>query len=969
MSLNFLNFDWEKYINFYEDLKKVISSKESAINHWNNYGKYENRIYFSIDTNYDDNNDYNNFDWIKYINNYEDLKYAIFKKNNAIQHFKIYGRHENRKFLEYNSNNINILNNKLLHNLNFEYTFNMNNNIIISLTSIPTRFISNEFNNVIESLYNQLIKPKYIIINLCKTYNRNFNYNINDFNNKINLLKSKYDNLIINFVEDNGPITKILGLLNLKDKINDNDKIIVLDDDSEYINTLTYYYELVYSLYNSEAVFIDERKIINWDKPNNTFNIYNEVFNIRDDIFYDNYESFVFGWLSFSFKYKYIENLYNFYIKLIKDDINIIEHDDLILTLFYKKYGIYACGINLFFNTENRSKLDNLDPLRNLRDDLGSTFDFRLEIEKKYLTLYDIEFKDINSNIYIDTFYKDYNIELKKNINTRNILLNIKNIEYENKNNYLNRHIDIKYFNENIFILTITSFSECFNNYENVILLINNIKYELNLKINNIYSTKQTFFISTFNNLSICNHKTYDFKIIQTHNNNNITLKKNYSICTILNYIPDIEYIFFNDNDRIEFIKINYDLMINIYNKIKPGAFKADLFRILYLYKCGGIYFDCKNILFCNINSILDNKECYVRDLNDGIYNGFIYCTYKKSIEFKNYILKMSYNIFYSLYLNNYLEITGPQLFNKYINNNILLYNNVLNDEWMDSYLTNNYNNIVIKNSYNGYYNENNYKDTNHYSIMYNNKDIYKRIEIDYSKINFINGIVWINLDRSIDRKEYMEKILLNINIPSYRISGIDGKDEEYKDLFKNILYERDLTSYETACTLSHLKAINYLNNLEGDYFMVCEDDITFENIILINKDLNNIIKKCPDFDLLLINKTHHEDLLNEYSDWNYYYNNKKHIASTVCYIISRNGINKTINNAKYINDKDFILNYNIKKISCADIYLYINMNTYVYRYNFISTLNESSTIHDDHLDWHKKITDMQLDIIINSYL
>ena len=38
-----------------------------------------------------------------------------------------------------------------------------------------------------------------------------------------------------------------------------------------------------------------------------------------------------------------------------------------------------------------------------------------------------------------------------------------------------------------------------------------------------------------------------------------------------------------------------------------------------------------------------------------------------------------------------------------------------------------------------------------------------------------------------------------------------------------------------------------------------------------------------------------------------------------------------------------------------ADIFLYKNLNTYVYKYNFISTKDEESSIHEGHLDYHKK--------------
>jgi hypothetical protein len=45
------DFDWETYINNYEDLRNDgINTYESALQHWNNYGKYENRTDKNIES-------------------------------------------------------------------------------------------------------------------------------------------------------------------------------------------------------------------------------------------------------------------------------------------------------------------------------------------------------------------------------------------------------------------------------------------------------------------------------------------------------------------------------------------------------------------------------------------------------------------------------------------------------------------------------------------------------------------------------------------------------------------------------------------------------------------------------------------------------------------------------------------------------------------------------------------------------
>jgi GR25 family glycosyltransferase involved in LPS biosynthesis len=926
-----IDFNIDIYKNNYIDLYNFTD--EELINHYLIHGKNENRIYNINKIEVPEINKLpKDFDINFYKNKYDDLK--NFNNKELVNHYINYGKKENRL---YNNYKYNIINNLDLTEINVDYVSNLNkSNIIISLTTIPPRFIESIFEKVILSLYNQIVKPDFIVINLCYKYNRTFKYDIEKYNEKIDYYKNKYKNLIINITEDFGPITKILGLYNIISTLGSSAIIIVVDDDWICRNYLTYYYLLIYQLYQCDCVFIDEFNLINWNN-----NINNNLFiNNINQIFYDNYQSYVFGWLSFSFKQNYIQKLYNFYNKIITYNVNLIKHDDLILTLFYKIDKLYACGINIFMFENNRLILDELFALRNEKN----SFILRTNLEKKYLSIYNIEYNIINNRIKILNNKKFINkVFINKKINERNLLFNIENIDYDpEKNDFENKQLDIKYFNKNIFILTITYFN---NNIEKEINVFNN-------KINNenIYSNKISYFIQVNYDLIKIDHKKYNFKIMQTYNNNEISLFRHYSICTILNYIPDIKYIFFDENDRIKYLENNY-IYSYLYNKLNVYSYKADLFRAIYIYENGGLYLDCKNILYTHIHYLLNKNECYVLDLENRICNGFIYCNYKNNHNIKNYILEILYNIHNSLYLNSSLEITGPELFKKYIHNQIYL-KNTFHNIWNNSFLLDiNTHKIIIKNSYPSYYEENNYLNTIHYGILYEKKLVYNNILIDYHKINGISHILWINLERSHDRRINMIELLKNINIPNIRINAIDGNKKNIHDMIK-VEYEKKLSNYELACTLSHIKAINYCFNLDGDYFMIIEDDISFNNLNLFDYDLNKIIQESPNFDILLINKTLNESLENDYTNWNEYLKNKHQISSTVCYIISRNGINKIFNDCEYINDDNFIFKTN-KKMNVADMYLYINNNTYVYKYNYINLKIMDSTIHNDHKDYH----------------
>jgi GR25 family glycosyltransferase involved in LPS biosynthesis len=226
----------------------------------------------------------------------------------------------------------------------------------------------------------------------------------------------------------------------------------------------------------------------------------------------------------------------------------------------------------------------------------------------------------------------------------------------------------------------------------------------------------------------------------------------------------------------------------------------------------------------------------------------------------------------------------------------------------------------------------------------------------NFSKLNGIDHIVWINLDRSLDRKYKMEKQFENIKIPITRISAIDGKIEDYSSF--NYL-ERPMTNYEIAVTLSHIKAYSYLSSVEGNYFFVLEDDVKLDNLKFFKSNLNKIISEAPTFDILLIQKIYTKPLKNLYTKWN------PDIYSTAAYIITKEGCNKLINTAaKYEeSNNNFAI---MSRLSIADYFLYYKLNTWVYKYNFISTLDEESIIHPEHINIHINSSNYQYNTIIN---
>jgi GR25 family glycosyltransferase involved in LPS biosynthesis len=214
-----------------------------------------------------------------------------------------------------------------------------------------------------------------------------------------------------------------------------------------------------------------------------------------------------------------------------------------------------------------------------------------------------------------------------------------------------------------------------------------------------------------------------------------------------------------------------------------------------------------------------------------------------------------------------------------------------------------------------------------------------------------------------------MEKLLKNINIQNTRISAIDGQTE---NLSKYNAINTNMSNCEIACLLSHIKAINYLATLQGDYFLILEDDIVFDNIKYFTQDLKTIITKSPDFDILIIGKYTDLNIVinDDYIKYNIIAESNKnndfynlYISGTYSYVISRKGIDKIIKFAKY-KENNFLIE---KSISVADIFLYYNTDTVIYKYSYITTRNLDSFIHNTHLNFQKNSTNNELNIIIQN--
>ena len=153
----------------------------------------------------------------------------------------------------------------------------------------------------------------------------------------------------------------------------------------------------------------------------------------------------------------------------------------------------------------------------------------------------------------------------------------------------------------------------------------------------------------------------------------------------------------------------------------------------------------------------------------------------------------------------------------------------------------------------------------------------------------------------------------------SNKINGIDYMyliDENNYYNFKNSI-NNNLNIKNN--TLKYIKACKYLNIINGKYFMICKNNILFNNIFFFTQNLKDIINNAPkDFNILLINTTYNNELENIYT----LYNND--IGDPSCFIISK----KCIKNLLKEYNNNFIL---------SNTDFFNSVKTYVYKFNFIS--------------------------------
>lgn len=167
---------------------------------------------------------------------------------------------------------------------------------------------------------------------------------------------------------------------------------------------------------------------------------------------------------------------------------------------------------------------------------------------------------------------------------------------------------------------------------------------------------------STYKGIPLIIHRTYSYRYINRRMFYNCHQKW-------VDINPGYQIIWFN-NKRVSVMKEFGPTIMDAYQKLKPIAFKTDLWRLCVLYKYGGIYVDAYAVPYISMNRVIDNSRLKEKDKfisvldcpqsGGYIHNGFIIVTPRHPF-IMQCIQDIIHNVKTLNYTNHVLGVTGPK--------------------------------------------------------------------------------------------------------------------------------------------------------------------------------------------------------------------------------------------------------------------------------------------------------------------
>ena len=208
-------------------------------------------------------------------------------------------------------------------------------------------------------------------------------------------------------------------------------------------------------------------------------------------------------------------------------------------------------------------------------------------------------------------------------------------------------------------------------------------------------------------------------------------MQENYNLMVKNN--PEFKHYLYDDDDCRNFIKKSFPMQVlNAFDSLVPGAFKADLWRYCVLYINGGIYLDIKYKCINNFKLIaLTEREYFVNDRpSKCMYNALIAVKPFNKIML-NCINRIVKNVKYKVYGPSSLCPTGPGLLGLFFTQNEINAQQLkftdykIDYEKTEEFIVYNNKNAILKYYDNYRIEQSKFQKTQHYSILWNNRQIY----------------------------------------------------------------------------------------------------------------------------------------------------------------------------------------------------------------------------------------------------
>ena len=165
-------------------------------------------------------------------------------------------------------------------------------------------------------------------------------------------------------------------------------------------------------------------------------------------------------------------------------------------------------------------------------------------------------------------------------------------------------------------------------------------------------------------------HQNIPRVIYQTYKSNSINKDLYKNVESWINLNPSYQYEFYDDERIRQFLLKEYGpKYVERFDSIKVGASKSDYFRILIIYKYGGVYADLDNKLLKPLDEIINPEDTEIlhKQLNNW-YDTHVLMMSPNNELLYNCIQIINTNIDNKI-KGTAIDVTGPRILRKLIKN------------------------------------------------------------------------------------------------------------------------------------------------------------------------------------------------------------------------------------------------------------------------------------------------------------